>query len=146
VDIIDPAEVDRIKQPDGGTAVLAVHGFRRDRLRRRADALAATAEFAPYFAGFREPWLYQDAEGAADTLRRDGFLEVETSVEPALTVLDDPAQFKEFVANIILRQHLQRIPTEDLRSEFMSRLTAQAATDEPPFSLDYWRLNLRGRT
>jgi hypothetical protein len=27
----------------------------------------------------------------------------------------------------------------------MAVLTEQAAADDPPFCLDYWRLNLRGR-
>ncbi len=114
-------------------------------LRRRTDALAATPRFAPFFAGFREPWLFQDADAAAETLRRAGFVDVKTSIEPAPTVLEDAAQYKEFVRNIILRQHLERIPEEDLRAEFMENLAAQAAADDPAFSLDYWRLNLSGR-
>ena len=116
------------------------------RLRRRVDALAATSKFAEYFAGFREPWLFQDAKGAACSLRRAGFVDVETTVEPALTVLDDTRQYTEFVRNIIFRQHLQRLPGEDLRNMFMAVLAEQAAEDDPAFSLDYWRLNLRGRS
>jgi len=115
------------------------------RLRSRADALAATPKFAACFAEFQEPWLYQDAENAAATLRRAGFVQVETSVEAAPTVLDDAEHYKEFVRNIILRRHLENLPTEQMRSEFMARLTGQAAKDDPPFLLDYWRLNLRGR-
>ena len=114
-------------------------------LRTRADGLAATAGFARFFAGFHEPWLYQDAKGAAGTLLRAGFVDVETSIEPAPTVLGDAQEYSEFVRNIILRRHLEQLPTEDLREEFMRNLTAQAAMDQPPFSLDYWRLNLRGR-
>lgn len=113
-------------------------------LRKRADALAATPEFASFFARFREPWLFQDAEGAAETLRRAGFVEVETSIEAALTVLEDAEHYSEFVRNIILRRHLENLPTEELRADFMARLADQAAGDDPPFSLDYWRLNLRG--
>jgi hypothetical protein len=45
-----------------------------------------------------------------------------------------------------LRQHLENIPSENLRAEFMAALTEQAAADDPPFSLDYWRLNLHGRS
>jgi trans-aconitate 2-methyltransferase len=115
------------------------------RLRDRANMLAATPKFAPFLAGFGEPWLYQDAEGAAETLRRAGFVDVETSVEAAPTVLDGAPQYSEFVRNIIFRRHLQLIPTESHRDEFMAQLTEQAAQDDPPFSLDYWRLNLRGR-
>lgn len=115
------------------------------RLRDRANALARTPKFAPYLAGFREPWLFEDAESAARTLRRAGFAEIETSVEAAPTLLDNSDHYREFVVNIILQQHLQNLPSEDLRTEFMDQLTEQAAKDDPPFLLDYWRLNLRGR-
>jgi trans-aconitate methyltransferase len=114
-------------------------------LRRHVDALAATPKFARFFAGFHEPWLYQNAEEAAETLRRAGFVDVETSLEPAPTILDDAPHYNEFVRNVILREHLRQIPDEELRAEFMAILTEQAASDNPPFSLDYWRLNLRGR-
>ncbi len=114
-------------------------------LRERANALAATPKFAPFFAGFREPWLFQNAESAALSLRSAGFREVETSMEAAPTVLDGARQYNEFVRNIILRRHLESIPSEELRAEFMAELTEQASADDPAFSLDYWRLNLRGR-
>ncbi len=115
------------------------------RVRTRANSLAASREFAAYFADFREPWLFQDAESAAETLCHAGFIDVETSVEPALTFLDSAEHYGEFVRNIILRRHLENIPGEFERRRFMARLTEQAAHDDPPFSLDYWRLNLRGR-
>jgi trans-aconitate methyltransferase len=114
-------------------------------LRNRANALAAAPKFAHLFANFHEPWLYQSAEDAAQALRRAGFVEVESSIEAAPTVLEGAEQYGEFVRNIIFRRHLERIPSEDLRADFMAELTRQAAVDEPPFSLDYWRLNLRGR-
>jgi len=44
------------------------------RLRERANALAGTPKFAGYFAGFREPWLFQNAEQAAERLERAGFV------------------------------------------------------------------------
>jgi hypothetical protein len=47
--------------------------------------------------------------------------------------------------SIILRQHLRQIPDDESRTAFVAALTAQAATDDPPFSLDYWRLNLSAR-
>lgn len=114
-------------------------------LRARGRALAARPQFAPYLASFREPWLFQDAEGAASTLGRAGFVDVETSVESAPTQLADAKQYVEFIRNIIFHRHLEKLPTEQLRTEFIENLTEQAAADDPPFTLDYWRLNLRGR-
>ena len=115
------------------------------RLRERANALMAE-RFAPYFAGFREPWLFEDAEGAAAKLSRAGFTEVETSVEAAPTVLEDANHYREFVRNIIFRHHLEKLPSEDLQAEFIDTLTDLAMKDDPPFELDYWRVNLRGRS
>ncbi len=115
------------------------------RLRKRANELGTTSQFAQYFRDFHEPWLYQDADPAAAALRRAGFRDVETSIEAAATVLDDAAHYQEFISNIILRRHLENIPNAELKSEYLSRLTEQAASDDPPFCLDYWRLNLRGR-
>ncbi len=134
-----------VLRPGGRLEAQCGGGPNVKRLRERADALAATPKFANYFQGFREPWLYQDAEGAAETLRRAGFTDVETSVESTPTVLDDAAHYSEFVRNIILRRHLENIPGEEEKSEFISVLTEQAAKDDPPYTLDYWRLNLRGR-
>ena len=105
--------------PGGWLEAQCGGGLNVARLRARADELAETPKFAAYFAaysaGFREPWFFQDAEGAA------------------------------FVRNIIFRRHLENLPTEELRAEFIESLTQLDAADDPPFSLDYWRLNLRGR-
>jgi trans-aconitate methyltransferase len=114
-------------------------------VRERVGELIATPKFASFFAGFREPWLFQNAEGVAQTLLGAGFVAVETSLEAAPTILDSAGQYNEFVRNIILRRHLENIPSEHLRAEFMAELTDRASADNPPFSLDYWRLNLRGR-
>jgi len=114
-------------------------------LRKRVNELAASAKFASFFVDFCDPWLFQDAEGAAESLGRAGFVDIKTSMEAAPTILDGASQYSEFVRNIILRRHLENIPSEDLRAAFMSDLTRQAAGDHPAFSLDYWRLNLRGR-
>ena len=72
-------------------------------------------------------------------------MDVETSLEAAPTVLEDAAHYNEFVRNIVLRRHLENIPGAEQRDQFMAILTGQAEQDDPPFLLDYWRLNLRGR-
>jgi len=61
-----------------------------------------------------------------------GFLDVETSIEAAPTVLDSAEQYNEFVRNIILWRHLQNLPTDDLRSDYMATLTEQSSHDDPP--------------
>ena len=135
----------RALRPGGWLLAQCGGGPNLARLRKRTDELAATAKYAPYFAGFHEPWTYNDAETAAAILRRAGFTEVETSLEPALTVLENLPKYSEFVRTVILRQHLEQVPDAELRSEFVAALAHQAAIDDPPFSLDYWRLNLNAK-
>jgi trans-aconitate 2-methyltransferase len=115
-----------------------------ERLRSRVKRLAQTTPYAPYLAHFPEPWFYADADGAAAILRSAGFVNVETSLEPAPTLMESAEQYRDFVRSIILRAHLEQLPSENLRSQLLDELTELAAADDPAFSLDYWRLNLAG--
>ncbi len=135
----------RVLKPGGWLRAQCGGGPNLAGLRQRTSELAATGKFARYFAGFREPWTFSDAETAAAILRRAGFVETVTSLEVAPTVLEDLPEYSEFVRTVILRQHLDRIPNAGLRTEFVAALAGQAATDDPPFSLDYWRLNLSAK-
>ena len=105
----------------------------------------AAPKYAQFFVHFRYPWVYNDAKTAAALLRQAGFVEVETSLEPALTVLENLDTYSEFVRTAILRRHLGEIPDPALRAEFVADTVRPAALDDPPFSLDYWRLNLGGK-
>jgi hypothetical protein len=107
--------------------------------------LSAQPEYAPFLQSYREPWLYSDAETAAVRMLRAGFVEVETSLEEASLQLDDASHFRDFVSSVILHRHLERLPDAAIRERFLKTLTEMAADDDPPFLLDYWRLNLRGR-
>jgi hypothetical protein len=89
--------------------------------------------------------MYSDAETTAKRLRSAGFVEVETSLEAAPTPLDNAQRYCEFVSKVILHRHLERIPDTRLQRQFVEELSRQAAKDDPPFLLDYWRLNLSGR-
>jgi trans-aconitate 2-methyltransferase len=115
------------------------------RLRQRARVVGSSSKFSPYLGDFQEPWFFSDAETAAVMLKKAGFEEVETSVEPAHTFLETASRFSEFIRSLILHRHLERIPTADLRDGFVEELTRLAAEDEPAYELDYWRLNLSGK-
>jgi trans-aconitate 2-methyltransferase len=116
-----------------------------DRFLARARALMQSEPYARDFAGFASPWEFSDAQTAAARLGRAGFEQIETSLEEAPTRFFDAQEFQQFVENVILHRHLERIPTPERRQRFLARLTAQAAADDPPFLLDYWRLNLQAR-
>jgi trans-aconitate methyltransferase len=135
----------RALRPGGWLQAQCGGGPNLARLRRRVDELARTTKYERYFAGFREPWTFNDAETAAAIMRRAGIIEVDTSLESALTILEGALQYSEFLGSIILHQHLRRIPDDESRTAFVATLTSQAAADDPPFSLDYWRLNLSAK-
>jgi trans-aconitate methyltransferase len=131
-------------RPGGWLQAQCGGGSNLARLRKRVIALAATPKYAAFLANFAEPWTYSDAQTAAETLRRAGFIDVETNLEPAITVLRDADHFSEFLRTVILCRHLERIPDSGLKTQFVAELARQAASDDPPYSLDYWRLNLSG--
>jgi hypothetical protein len=115
-------------------------GPNRAQLRKRWDAADATPRYSRSFADFREPWFFPDAEQAAVGLRRVGLMEVETSLEAAPTILKSVAEYNDFVRNIILRRHLDQLPTEDLHKDSVRTPAQQTAADEAPFLLEYGRL------
>ncbi len=111
-------------------------------LRKHMEALMAAPKYRPFFAGFRDPWVFNNTETAANLLREAGFVEVQTTVESALTTFENAESFSDFVRVAVLRRHLQEIPDPELRAQFVIELTRLAERDDPPYSLDYWRLNL----
>jgi trans-aconitate 2-methyltransferase len=115
-----------------------------ERLLGRVRELMAREPFAPHFAGWLGPWNFADAESTAARLEAAGFTEIETSLEYHPAIMADAEEFRTFLTTVILGEHLHRLPTDELKISFVAKLTEQAATDDPPFELDYWRLNLMG--
>lgn len=73
-----------------------------------------------------------------------GFVDVEVSLEAAPTRFDGPEQYRDFIAHVCLRHHGARLPNAE-RQSFLRDLTVAAASDSPPLTLDYWRLNIEGK-
>jgi len=115
------------------------------RVRERTTALTARPDFASFFAGWSPTWQYPDDITTAARMRSAGFVEINTWLEEMPTTLSDADEYKEFLATVTLHRHIARIPDPALRDRFMDELGRQAAADNPPFTLDYWRLNLSGR-
>jgi trans-aconitate 2-methyltransferase len=115
------------------------------RLRERVGSLSRTSEFAHWLADFREPWFFSDADGAATRLRAAGFSEVETGLELAPFTVPSSEEFQNYLRTFVLHRYLELLPESDLRDSFVQQLADACAHDDPPWTLDYWRLNLRGR-
>lgn len=110
-----------------------------------AERVMHASPFRPYFADWPGPWEFADAGTTADRLRTAGFSDVDTNLEEAPTTLASEADYREFVTTVIYHPHLERLPTADLKHAFIDRVTELAAKDDPPFTLDYWRLNMQAR-
>lgn len=110
----------------------------------RAEAMMARDTFRQWFDGWDVPKFYADLEGTSQRMQRAGYTNVDTSLIEAPVVLGDATEFRTFMANIVFREHLEQIQSESGRDAFLAELTELAASDDPAFLLDYWRLNMRG--
>ncbi len=107
-----------------------------DAFRRTADDVGAEEPFVPYFAHWRGPWNYAGAEETAERLRRAGFEDVHTWLEPKSV---EPE--RAFVQTVCLVRHLDLLP-DTLREAFVDRVLARAGQ---PLVLEYVRLNMVAR-
>lgn len=113
--------------------------------RALAEDLLHREPYAPYFADWEGVWEYATPDVTADRMRTAGFVDIVTSLEAAPTTLADEASYREFITTVIYHAHLARLPDPLLRAQFVNEVTARAARQDPPFTLDYWRLNMEGR-
>lgn len=128
-------------KPHGRLHAQCGGGANVKRLHDRALALMQTPPYKEHFAQWREPWVFQAEAEALHRLEQAGFWKAKAWLEERPTRLPDAETYRAFVAGIVLRPHLSYLP-EGLRGPFMDRIAAAAATDDPPFTLDYWRLNI----
>ena len=135
----------RALRPGGWLVAQCGGGPNIELVRDRAAALMASPEYAPYFAGWTGPWEFADDATTAERLRAAGFVEVETGLEATPIVQPGPAEYGAYLTSVIFGAPLARLPDEPTRARFVATLTEQAAGDDPPYLLDYWRLNLRAR-
>jgi trans-aconitate methyltransferase len=131
--------------PGGRLLAQCGGGANIQRLRDRAAVLMKDPLFAPHFRQWPTPWNYANAEITAVRLQEAGFVDVKTGLEHTPVVFDEPSAFGEFLTTVICRPYLAQLPSEEMRVDFVAQLTSLAAQDDPPFELDYWRLNLQGR-
>jgi trans-aconitate 2-methyltransferase len=138
------SEIHRVLVPGGRLVSQAGGGPNLARLYTRTAALAREPVFARSFEGWQDPWTFAGIDETRARLEHAGFREIDVSLEPAPTTLPGAQAFGEFVTTVCLRKQLHRL-SEEKRDQFLRRIIEQAGDDEPPFTLDYWRLNIDGR-
>jgi trans-aconitate 2-methyltransferase len=98
-------------------------------------------DFAPYFAGWRVPWNFADADTTRRRLETAGFVGVVTALYPSPVSFDSAETYRAFLKTVCVRHHVARLPPE-LDAAFTAQLSADAVRDDPPLTLDYWRLDM----
>ena len=125
-------------QCGGGANLAAVHA--------RAEALASEPRFRPHFAGWEEPWLFATPDETEARLIRAGFTRAMCSLEHTPTEFPDGERYRAFIEAVVMRPFLARLPTAVLQTQFLDAMVEGAANDDPPYTLDYWRLNISAAT
>jgi trans-aconitate methyltransferase len=139
------ANLFRALEPGGRVHAQCGGGPNLSRFLSRANALAREPEYAAEFSGWLRPSNFATAEDTAARLAHAGFVDVRAWLEPAPAPFGDAAAFRTFVTAVVLRPYLPRIDGDGRRAAFVDRLVEQAARDEPPYTLDYCRLNIIAR-
>jgi trans-aconitate 2-methyltransferase len=134
----------RALRPGGRLVAQCGGGPNIARLRARAERLMTRPPFEPYFGDWPGPWEFADPEATRQRLEASGFVDVSTSLVAKEVVLDNAADYRDYVEHVVFGAHLERL-SEALRPAFLDALAAPGATDDPPYSMDYCRLNLAAR-
>lgn len=125
-------------QCGGGPNLAVVHA--------RAEALATEPGFRSYFEAWEEPWFFASPEDTAARLLRAGFTMAKCTLEHTPTEFPDRQHYRAFLEAVVMRPFLSRLQSAELRNQFLETMVDAAATDDPPYTLDYWRLNISATT
>ncbi len=117
-------------------------GANLEHIHARAQALLDREPYRTRFREWRGPWNFQNEIATRERLLRLGFVDARTDLELAPTDIPERERYKGFLRTVILRAHLAQIGDAVLAEAFLEQMTALAAADTPPFSLDYVRLNI----
>lgn len=86
------------------------------------------------------PWTFATPEETAARLSGAGFVDVETWLQEEPTPIEPGAPMETFLATVILRAHLARMPEKE-RASFVRRVAERLPRPE----IDYVRLNIAAR-
>lgn len=109
-----------------------------------AERVMGRPPFAAHFAGWTGVWQFATADETTARLAAAGFVDLDVWLEAAPTTLATADDYRAFVTTVIYHPHLARLP-DRLHAAFIDAVTELAAAATPPFSLDYWRLNMAAR-
>ncbi len=131
-------------KPGGRLVAQCGGGANLQRLYERARRLQESPRYREWFASWSDPWLFEGVRETEARLARAGFAAIDVSLVSTPVTFDGAMAYADFVTTVCLRHQLDRLPVPE-RERFIADITGQAADDDPPYTLDYWRLNMSGR-
>jgi trans-aconitate 2-methyltransferase len=137
-------EIHRVLKRGGRLVSQCGGGPNLERLYRRANQLRQSAPYAEHFERWQGPWNFATPAETTARMTVAGFESLQVSLEPSPISFSDSASYEAFVTTVCLRPYLNHLPDAQ-RQPFVDTLVAAAAEDDPPLTLDYWRLNADGR-
>ncbi len=111
---------------------------------RAAATVAARAPYAASLEGMEDAWVFPDHHVTAERLEDAGFGDVQAWLEDAPAYFPDVETGAEFLATVVLRHHLMRLPSA-LGPPFARDVAALCAIDDGRVEVDYVRLNMEAR-
>ena len=139
------AALHRALKPGGWLVAQCGGGPNIAQLNRQAQLLLRQEPFTEHVGDWSGPWLFAQPDETALRLLDVGFVEIDTALVEAPVTLESEAAFREFLTTVVFGTHLGRLPTEELRADFIERLVRWSSAQVPPWHLDYWRLNITAR-
>ena len=135
----------RVLKPGGWLEAQCGGGPNLTRIHERAMTILNCPEYRDFIAGWKRTTHYETLETFEDNMRRAGFADIRIWLEQAPAQLADAEEFKQYLATVTLREHTDRITDPILRQRFLDQLALKASQDDPPYVMDYWRLNMSAR-
>jgi trans-aconitate 2-methyltransferase len=138
------ASLFRALKPGGLLVAQCGGGANLAGLYARVAQLQKRSPFAEYFANWKAATYFATPAETTARLRNAGFEDADVYITPAPTPFADGNSFRAFISTVCLAKHLKELPA-GLHTAFLDPLAAAAAQDDPPFTLDYQRLNIYAR-
>lgn len=134
-----------VLKPGGWLIAQCGGGSNITTIANRALAILRRDPYASQVGPWDGPWNFAGDRDTVARLGSAGFMHAAAEVIHAPVVMDDEAAYREFLTTVVLGTHLERIRDEALRTAFIDEMVEAGRTDDPAWSLDYWRLNLQGQ-
>jgi trans-aconitate 2-methyltransferase len=109
-----------------------------------AEEVGRRPPYAAHLDGFRPTWTFAGPEETVARLDGAGFERARAWLEEAPAPFDDVGAAAEFLATVVVRHHLERLPP-GLGAAFAREVAARRADEGGRVVLDYVRLNLEAR-